>query len=80
MRLEGGRYGREGRVEVCNNDWWGQLCENGWDDRDAAVVCRQLDLLSGDTGTLFLSGSGLIPVNSMLIGLVWTALKCPVQN
>ena len=50
IRLQGGRHEREGRVEVCNDDQWGQVCASGWDGNDAAVVCRQLGLLSADTG------------------------------
>lgn len=42
LRLQGGRSKLDGTVEVYLNGVWGTICSNGWDDSDAAVVCRQL--------------------------------------
>ena len=42
IRLAGGPNSMEGRVELYRNNTWGTICDNGWDYRDALVVCRQL--------------------------------------
>ena len=35
-------YIRSGRIEVCDNNSWGTICSNSWDDIDASVACNQL--------------------------------------
>ena len=42
IRLVGGQNMTEGRVEVCSGNKWGIVCDDGWDESDARVVCRQL--------------------------------------
>ena len=65
VRLVGGTWDSQGRVEVNYNDEWGTVCDDGWNDHDAKVVCRSLGYTHGvamtdneygpGTGTIWLS-------------------------
>ena len=41
---EGGDGVTQGRVEICQRNVWGTVCEDGWGVEDARVACRQLGL------------------------------------
>ena len=49
IRLRGSANTYEGRVEICNNNAWGTVCDDLWGTPDASVACRQLGFSS--TGT-----------------------------
>lgn len=42
VRLRGSTNELIGRVEVCVNGTWSTVCDQDWNDNDAAVICRQL--------------------------------------
>lgn len=47
IRLKDGNSSYSGRVEVLFDGKWGTVCDYGWDQRDAQVVCRQLGYQAG---------------------------------
>ena len=46
IRLRGSTNSYEGRVEICNNNAWGTVCDDAWGTPDANVACRQLGFAS----------------------------------
>ena len=53
IRLVGGASNLEGRVEICDSNTWGTVCDDFWGTADANVVCGQLGFRrSGELTTL----------------------------
>ena len=42
IRLQGGSYSNQGRVEVYCNGQWGTICDDGFGSTDANTICKQL--------------------------------------
>ncbi|MBZ3875378.1 Neurotrypsin [Sciurus carolinensis] len=84
IRLAGGRSPREGRVELYRAGRWGTICDDQWDDADAAVVCRQLGLsgiAKAWTQAYFGEGSGPIMLDEVhCTGNELSIEQCPKSS
>ena len=63
LRLVGGGYGA-GWLEVLHNGSWGLVCDDGWTDAAARVVCRVLGL-GGGTALSYNVGKGTIVADNV---------------
>lgn len=68
LRLNDTSNRTKGRVEVFYKDQWGTICDDGWDIKDANVVCKQLGFPGAKTAYLSAThgaGSGQIWVDDL---------------
>ncbi|XP_075072788.1 neurotrypsin-like isoform X2 [Mixophyes fleayi] len=84
VRLSGGHNAGEGRVEVYYNGDWGTVCDDGWTEMNAQVVCRQLGF-SGPSSlaskTEFGPGDGLIFLDDVTCkGMEHSLVDCSHSN
>ncbi|XP_072196689.1 neurotrypsin-like isoform X2 [Excalfactoria chinensis] len=84
VRLTGGRSPSEGRVEVYYNGDWGTVCDDGWTDLSAQVVCRQLGFSGPATLASeadYAAGQGFILLDDVAcVGTELSLLDCPHSN
>ena len=70
VQLVGGQNKFEGRVEVCQDGEWKTVCNDGWGDKEARVVCRQLGFAEDTRSELLLkySDSYMYTDNPCIVG------------
>lgn len=82
IRLQGGTNAREGRLELCNNQAWGTVCDDFWDTTDAGVACVQLGYARGGAAAFsqafFGQGTGEILLDNLgCVGSETRIVDCP---
>ena len=63
VRLQGGNYVNQGRVEVFCNGQWGTICRDGFGTFDATTVCKQL----GYSGYVLYNHMNMLAVISSVV-------------
>ncbi|CAH2250960.1 deleted in malignant brain tumors 1 [Pelobates cultripes] len=81
MRLAGGMDQCAGRVEIYYQNAWGTVCDDGWNIRNADIVCRQLkcgSAVSALSNAYFGPGSGRILLDDVICnGTEQYLWECP---
>ncbi|XP_077169359.1 scavenger receptor cysteine-rich domain-containing protein DMBT1-like [Paroedura picta] len=83
LRLAGSSTQCAGRVEIFHNQQWGTVCGNGWNLKNARVVCREMGCgkaLTAPTGAKFGQASGPTWMDGLnCTGEEETLRKCPAK-
>ncbi|XP_071506654.1 scavenger receptor cysteine-rich domain-containing group B protein-like [Diadema antillarum] len=78
VRLVDGSSSDRGRVEIYHNNEWGTVCDDGWGEDEAEVVCRRLGYVSVVSANVYYGqGSGPIHLDDVSCdGYEWSLSSC----
>ena len=65
VRLVDGNGPGEGRVEIYYNNSWATVCNDGWDDTEASVICKQLGVSHAGSSVRYSQGTGTILLDDL---------------
>ena len=78
MHLLDGTNSANGRVEACVDGRWLSICDEGWTDEDAEVVCAQLGVpVVGECSKRFVMDNNvafLMELEKAMVGLYCFAM------
>ena len=82
--LVGGNVVNEGRVEIFRQNSWTTVCDDGWDNTDANVFCRQIGYPGAEYSyglAAFGEGSGTIQIRNVACTGTETDIRdCPFST
>ncbi|XP_059366439.1 deleted in malignant brain tumors 1 protein-like, partial [Carassius carassius] len=79
VKLVNGTNSCSGRVEVFFDGRWGTVCDDGWDQSDAAVVCRELgcgNIIEAKNAAYFGLGLGIVWLSDLQCASYSTLRNC----
>ncbi|KAK3090315.1 hypothetical protein FSP39_010872, partial [Pinctada imbricata] len=78
IQLADGENNHSGRVEIVRNGVLGTVCDDGWDDKDAAVICRMMGFRDGGLAKKYSPGRGVIWLDDVeCTGNETSIVDCP---
>ncbi|XP_054872022.1 deleted in malignant brain tumors 1 protein-like [Amphiprion ocellaris] len=80
VRLMNGTDSCSGRVEVLHDDHWGRICNNNWGNREAAIVCKELNCGAPNKVQEMFGDSTLRAFSSRCSGNVSSISQCGLQE
>ena len=75
IRLVGGSYQWEGRVEIFISGTWGTITDSEWTNNDAQVVCRKLGHFKPGAATQL-----MVVITACVVFVGYVLSRCPFRS